>query len=65
MDINDLFDNIANIFNQFAEETKIEQARKNNPFTGRGPEAKGKDSDNFRARENQMKMDYQKRKCGG
>lgn len=40
MDINDLFENIANIFNQFADEILAEQAHKNKPITGRGPESK-------------------------
>ena len=57
MDINDLFDNIANIFNQFADEILAEQAHKNKPITGRGPESKGKDSENLRGRENQIKED--------
>jgi hypothetical protein len=61
MNINDLFDNIANIFNQFAEEIMAEQARKNNPLTGRGQESKGKDSENFGGRENQIGVDFPKR----
>ena len=57
MNINDLFENIANIFNQFADEILAEQAHKNKPITGRGPESKGKDSENPRGRENQIKED--------
>jgi hypothetical protein len=45
MNINDLFENIANIFNQFADEIMAEQAYKNKPITGRGPEGEGKDSE--------------------
>jgi hypothetical protein len=44
MNINDLFENIANIFNQFVDDIMAEQAHKNKPVTGRGPESKGKDS---------------------
>jgi hypothetical protein len=58
MNINDLFENIANIFNQFADEIMAEQAH---PITGREPEGEGKDSENFRGRENQMEVDFQKR----
>ena len=61
MDINDLFDNIANIFNQFADEIMAEQAYKNKPITGRGPEGEGKDSENFRGRENQIGVDFPNR----
>ena len=61
MNINDSFENIANIFNQFADEIMAEQAHKNKPITGRGPESKGKDSENFGGRENQMEVDFQKR----
>jgi hypothetical protein len=58
MNINDLFANIANIFNQFADEIMAEQAHKNKPVTGRGPEGKGKDSENFGGRENQIGVDF-------
>ena len=61
MNINDLFENIANIFNQFADEIMAEQAQKNKPITGRGPVSKGKDSENFGARENQIGVDFPKR----
>ena len=61
MNINDLFENIANIFNQFANEILAEQAHKNKPITGRGPVSKGKDSENFEARENQIGVDFPKR----
>ena len=61
MDINDLFDNIANIFNQFADEIKAERSHNNKPTTGRGPESKGKDSENFGGRENQIGVDFPKR----
>lgn len=60
MDINDLFDNIANIFNQFADEILAEPVHKNKPITGRGPESKGKDSENFGGRENQIEVDFPK-----
>ena len=36
MDINDLFENIANIFNEFADEIPAEQANKNMLISGRG-----------------------------
>lgn len=58
MNINDLVENIVNIFNQFADEILAEQANKNNPITGRGPESERKDSENFTARENQIEVDF-------
>ena len=61
MNINDLFENIANIFNQFADEIMAEQTHKSKPITGRGPESKGKDSENFGGRENQIGVDSPKR----
>ena len=61
MDINDLAENIANIFKQFTDEMIAEQGHKNRPITGRGPEGEGKDSENFRGRENQIEVDFQKR----
>ena len=61
MNINDLFDNIANIFNQFAEEIVAEQANKNMLISGRGQESKGKDSENFGGRENQIGVNFPNR----
>ena len=61
MNINDLFENIANSFNQFADEMMAELSRKNNPLTGRGPESRGKDSENRRSRENQNEVDFPNR----
>ncbi len=61
MNINDLFENIANIFNQFAEEIIAERSRNNMLITGRGPESERKDSENFVVRENQIEVDFPKR----
>ena len=61
MNINDLFENIANIFNQFTDEIIAERSRNNMLITGRGPESKGKDSENYGGRENQIEMDFPKR----
>jgi hypothetical protein len=62
MDINDLFDNIASIFNQFTDEIMAERSPENILITGRGPESEGKDSENFAIRENQIEVDFPKRK---
>jgi hypothetical protein len=53
MSINDLFENISNIFNKFAEEILAEQAHKNELLSRRGPESKGKISENLGPGENQ------------
>jgi hypothetical protein len=58
MDINDLFENIANIFDQFADEILSEQAHKNKLISGQGLESEGKDLENFAVRENQIKVDF-------
>lgn len=61
MNINDLFENIANIFNQFADEIIAERSRNNILFTRRGPESERKDSENFGGKENQIEVDFPKR----
>jgi hypothetical protein len=61
MNINDLFDNIVNIFNQFIEEIIAEQAHKCKSTTEPGPESKGKDSENSEVRVNQIDVDFPKR----
>jgi hypothetical protein len=61
MGINDLFDNIASIFNQFADEIMAERSPENIPITGRGPDSEGKNTENFAARENQIEVDFPKR----
>lgn len=58
MKINDLFEYVANIFNQFADEILAEQAHKNKLISGRGSESERKDSENFAVRENQIKVDF-------
>jgi hypothetical protein len=42
MDINDLFENIAKIINQFSDEIVAERAQDRKPITGRNPESEGK-----------------------
>ena len=61
MNINDLLEDIANIFSHFADEIIAERSRNNMPSTGRGPESERKDSENFRRRENQIEVDFPKR----
>ena len=63
MDINDLFENIAKIINQYADEIVAERAHNKMPMTGRGQDSEGKDSETFSVREKESQVDFPKREC--
>jgi hypothetical protein len=49
MDIDDLFEEIMKVINQFADEVAAERAQDKMPVTGRGLENKGEQTENFQA----------------
>ena len=61
MDINGLFEGIMKAINQYADEIVAERMRLEMSQLGRGSESKGKDSENFGGRENQIGLDSPKR----
>ena len=61
MDINNLVEGIMKAINRYADEIVVERMRLEMPQLGRGSESKGKDSENFGGRENQIGVDFPKR----
>ncbi len=58
MDINDLFENIAKIINQFTNEMVAERTKNKMSISALGPESEGKNSENFAAGEKQNVVDF-------
>ncbi|MFA5718305.1 MAG: hypothetical protein WC952_11375 [Desulfobulbaceae bacterium] len=61
MDINDLFDGIMKSINQFADEIAEQRLQEKMQESGRGPENRGKNAENFEAKEKRGMTDFPKR----
>jgi hypothetical protein len=62
MDINDLFEGIMKVIYQFADEIAEQRLQEKMQQTGRGPENRGKNAENFEAKEKRGMTDFPKRK---
>ena len=60
MDINDLFEGIMKVINQFADEVAAERVQEKMPVTGRGAENEGEKTENFQAGEKQSEANFPK-----
>jgi len=61
MDINDLFDGIMKSINQFADEIAEQRLQEKMQETGRGPENRGKNAENFQPKEKRGMTDFPKK----
>jgi hypothetical protein len=61
MDINDLFDGIMKSINQFADEIAEQRLQEKMQESGRGPEIRGKNAENFEAKEKRGVTDFPKK----
>jgi hypothetical protein len=61
MDINDLFYGIMKSINQFADEIAEQRLQEIMQESGRGPENRGKNAENFEAKEKRSMTSFPKR----